>query len=164
MGKEIERKYLVHHDKWKRITKPHGQHFKQGYILISPEKTIRIRLSDMHGFITIKGKTTGASRPEYEYEIPLSDAKELLDNFCIGSLSKTRYKIKYKNNFWEVDEFAGDNAGLLIAEIELKSEDDLFDIPEWVEKEVTGDIKYYNANLIMNPYKNWEKTERNKKM
>jgi CYTH domain-containing protein len=118
----------------------------------------------MHGFITIKGKTTGASRPEYEYEIPLSDAKELLDNFCIGSLSKTRYKIKYKNNFWEVDEFAGDNAGLLIAEIELKSEDDLFDIPEWVEKEVTGDIKYYNANLIMNPYKNWEKTERNKKM
>lgn len=162
MGKEIERKYLVNHEKWKRVSKPYGQHYKQGYILLNPEKTIRIRISDIHGFITIKGKAIGLSRPEYEYEIPLDDAKELLDNFCVGSLTKTRYKIKYKNKLWEVDEFAGDNAGLLIAEIELKSENELFDVPEWVEKEATGETKYYNANLIMNPYKNWE-TAKNKK-
>ncbi|HEY5463112.1 MAG TPA: CYTH domain-containing protein [Hanamia sp.] len=154
MGIEIERKFLVNKERWKSVSKPPGQHYKQGYILLEPDKTIRIRLAEMHGFITIKGRTIGASRPEYEYEIPVNDARDLLDNFCIGTLTKTRYKIKYKNKLWEIDEFSGNNDGLFIAEIELKSESELFDIPEWVEREVTGDAKYYNANLIMNPYQN----------
>lgn len=163
MGKEIERKYLVNHEKWKMVSKPQGLHYTQGYILIVPEKTIRIRFSEMHGFITIKGETIGTSRLEYEYEIPVKDARELLDNFCMGSLTKTRYIIKYKNKIWEIDEFEGDNGGLLIAEIELKSEDELFDVPGWVEKEVTGDTKYYNANLVMTPFQTWV-IEENKKL
>lgn len=155
MAKEIERKYLIDLDKWRRIGKPPGQLYRQGYLLTDPNKTIRVRLTETCGFLTIKGLSVGATRLEYEYEIPVADAKELLDNFSVSELSKIRYKIEYKGKTWEVDEFLGDNAGLFIAEIELKSEDELFELPEWVANEVTEEKKYYNSNLTINPYKNW---------
>jgi len=155
MAKEIERKYLIDLKKWKEIEKPIAHHYRQGYLTIDPQKTIRVRLTETSGFLTIKGITTGASRLEYEYEIPASEAKELLDNFSISELSKIRYKIEFKNKVWEVDEFLGDNAGLFVAEIELTDENEVFELPEWVTREVTGEEKYYNANLTTNPYKNW---------
>ena len=105
--------------------------------------------------MTIKGLSVGATRPEYEYEIPFDEAKELLDNFSISELSKIRYKLIFDNKIWEVDEFLGDNSALIVAEIELTSEDENFDIPAWVAQEVTGDEKYYNSNLTIKPYKDW---------
>jgi len=156
MGQEIERKYLVDHYKWQRIDKPTGQLYRQGYLLTDPNKTIRVRQTTEKGFLTIKGLSIAAARPEYEYEIPFDEAKELLDNFSISELSKIRYKINFDNKVWEVDEFLGDNIGLIVAEIELKSEDEIFCIPPWVDKEVTGQEKYYNSNLTLEPYKNWK--------
>ncbi|MBK7882889.1 MAG: CYTH domain-containing protein [Chitinophagaceae bacterium] len=155
MPQEIERKYLINHDKWQQVQKPAGELYRQGYLLTDPDKTIRVRLTAASGFLTIKGLNIGATRPEYEYEIPRQDAIELLDNFSIAELSKTRYKINHDGKIWEVDEFAGDNAGLIIAEIELTSEDELFTLPIWIDKEVTGEEKYYNSNLTGRPYKSW---------
>ena len=155
MGIEIERKYLINKDKWAGVTKSKGSNYRQGYILTAPDKTIRIRLTDEGGFITIKGLSVQASRPEFEYSIPVDDAKELLDAFCTSEVSKVRYKIMHGGKTWEVDEFKGANAGLILAEIELKSETEPFDVPDWVDKEVTGDKRYYNSNLSTNPYKNW---------
>jgi adenylate cyclase len=156
MGQEIERKYLVDHIKWQQIDKPSGQLYRQGYLLTDPNKTIRVRQTTDKGFLTIKGLSIGAIRPEYEYEIPFDEAKELLDNFSISELSKIRYKIIFDNKVWEVDEFMGDNIGLIIAEIELTSEAESFNMPTWVDKEVTGQEKYYNSNLSIDPYKNWK--------
>ena len=155
MAKEIERKFLIDLKKWGEVEKPPGHHYRQGYLLTDPQKTIRVRLTDAGAFLTIKGISVGATRLEYEYEIPAADAKELLDNFSISELSKIRYEIEYKNKLWEVDEFLGDNAGLFVAEIELTDENEIFERPDWVTKEVTGEEKYYNANLTVNPYKNW---------
>lgn len=152
---EIERKFLVNQEKWKNVSKGEGLFYEQGYILREAEKTIRVRMAGEKGFLTIKGKTSGLSRAEYEYEIPLSEAQDLLENFCPSRLQKKRYKIKYKNNLWEVDEFLGDNEGLIIAEIELKSEGEHFEKPEWLADEVTGEKKYYNSELSIHPYKNW---------
>jgi adenylate cyclase len=98
----------------------------------------------------------GATRPEFEYEIPMQDARELLDNFAVSELSKVRYKINGNDKIWEVDEFLGDNLGLVVAEIELKSENEAFDQPDWIDKEVTGEQKYYNSNLTIMPFKDWE--------
>lgn len=156
MGKEIERKFLVNHSKWKNIKKPIANLYRQGYLLTDPTKTIRVRQTTEKAFLTIKGLSVGATRTEYEYEIPLNDAKELLDNFSTSELSKIRYEILYENKIWEVDEFLGDNAGLLVAEIELETEDEKFSIPSWIDKEVTGQDKYYNSNLTIEPYKNWK--------
>lgn len=155
MGKEIERKFLIDLKKWQKGEKPPGQYYRQGYLLTDPQKTIRVRLTNTKGFLTIKGISVGVTRLEYEYEIPAADAKELLDNFSISELSKIRYNIEFKGKTWEVDEFLGDNAGLFIAEIELISEDENIELPEWVAKEVTEEEKYYNSNLTINPYKNW---------
>ncbi len=156
MGVEIERKFLVDKEKWVHVTKENGSPYRQGYILTAPDKTIRIRLTDKGGFITIKGLSINASRPEFEYTIPAKDAEELLDKFCTSEVSKVRYKIVHQNKTWEVDEFSGDNEGLIVAEIELKSETEVFDLPPWIDKEVTGDNRYYNSNLSTNPYKNWK--------
>ena len=156
MPLEIERKYLVNLKKWQALTKPGAHYYRQGYILTGPKKTIRIRITETKCFITIKGESTGATRPEYEYEIPREDAEELLNNFCDAELEKNRYKIIYKKKLWEVDEFLGENEGLIIAEVELKEEDEIFEIPEWAANEVTGEEKYYNANLVQNPYQNWQ--------
>lgn len=155
MGKEIERKFLVHHQMWQGVEKPAGQHFRQGYLLTDPDKTIRVRLTDTQGFLTIKGLSTGATRSEFEYEIPATEAKELLDEFSVSELSKIRYKVAFENKIWEVDEFLGDNAGLIVAEIELLSEEEAFEIPAWIDKEVTGEQKYYNSKLTAEPFSKW---------
>lgn len=156
MGKEIERKYLVNHNLWQNMQKPKGEFYRQGYLLTDPNKTIRVRQTTGKGSLTIKGLSVGATRPEFEYEIPVEDAKELLDKFSISELTKTRYKIIFENKVWEVDEFSGDNIGLIVAEIELTSEDESLVIPAWIDKEVTGQEKYYNSNLTLEPYKNWK--------
>ena len=156
MAIEIERKFLVHPEKWEDLQKPAGENFRQGYLLTDPQKTIRVRQTFDKGFITIKGISVGASRQEFEYEIPHLDAEELLDQFAVSELSKIRYKILFENHLWEIDEFLGENEGLILAEIELKSEDEKFNLPDWIAKEVTEEQKYYNSNLTINPYKNWK--------
>ena len=155
MPLEIERKFLVKKELWQQWDKPSGELFRQGYLLTDPKKTIRVRQTADKGFITIKGISVGATRTEYEYEIPVSEAEELLDHFCGSELSKNRFKILFEGKLWEVDEFLGDNEGLIVAEIELQSEDEIFSIPNWVDIEVTSEEKYYNSNLTLNPYKNW---------
>lgn len=155
MGQEIERKYLVDINSWQGVKRPKGQLYRQGYLLTDPGKTIRVRLTEDKGYLAIKGASVGATRPEYEFEIPLKDAKELLDNFSVAEVTKTRYKLYYDDKLWEVDEFSGNNNGLIIAEIELKNENENIILPGWVGREVTGDEKYYNSNLAINPYKNW---------
>lgn len=155
MGKEIERKFLVNAEEWHKMKKPEGQHYRQGYLTTDPHKTIRVRLTDEAGYLTIKGISAGATRLEYEYAIPVNDAIELLDNFSGSELSKIRYRIPFRNKIWEVDEFLGENAGLLVAEIELQSEDETIEIPGWAAGEVTGDEKYYNSNLTVHPFSKW---------
>lgn len=155
MGLEIERKFLVNQTKWQELVKPAGSILRQGYLLTDPNKTIRVRIKDEAGFLTIKGKTVGASRPEYEYQIPKQDAEELLNNFASAVISKVRYEIEVGGKTWEVDEFSGDNEGLLLAEIELESEADTFELPEWAAEEVTHEKRYYNSQLSLYPFKNW---------
>ncbi|MBK9421015.1 MAG: CYTH domain-containing protein [Flavobacteriales bacterium] len=156
MGQEIERKYLVNHSKWKQLAKPEGELYRQGYLVTDLNKTIRVRQAWGKGFLTIKGPSVGARRLEYEYEIPFKEAEELLSHFAVSELSKVRYKLPIGNKVWEVDQFQGDNAGLLVAEIELESEDEVFDVPDWIGEEVTTKQEYYNSNLTTNPYKNWK--------
>lgn len=155
MGKEIERKYLVKGTEWKKLAK--GTSYRQGYLSTVKERTVRVRTIDDKGFLTIKGITVGASRAEYEYEIPADDANAMLSNLCEKPLiEKNRYKIGYAGLTWEVDEFFGDNAGLVVAEVELTSEDQKIDLPAWVGEQVTSDPRYFNSNLTKNPYKNWK--------
>ena len=155
MGKEIERKFLINKDEWESLEKPAGKSLRQGYLVTDPNKTIRVRTAKNSAWITIKGISTGATRLEYEYEIPYSEGVELLDNFAESVLEKIRYEILYEGKIWEVDVFSGDNSGLIVAEIELQSEDESFKIPSWIANEVTTEAKYYNSNLTINPYKNW---------
>ena len=156
MPKEIERKFLLKKDKWQELEKPAGELYRQGYLLTDPNKTIRVRLTSDKGFFTIKGVSVGATRAEYEYEIPYLEATELLDQFAISELSKIRYEILFENHLWEIDEFLGENLGLIVAEIELEREDEQFSLPDWIDVEVTEEEKYYNSNLTQNPYKNWK--------
>lgn len=152
MGIEIERKFLVQGDSWRSAE---AVYYCQGYLNSSKERTVRVRAAGESGYITIKGATQGATRVEFEYEVPLADAKELLA-LCDGPLiEKYRRKISYENFTWEVDEFLGDNLGLVVAEIELESEQQLFAKPDWVAQEVTLDARYYNSNLVKNPYLKW---------
>jgi adenylate cyclase len=155
MGKEIERKFLIDQQKWDSLTKPEGKLFRQGYLLTDKDKTIRVRATETKGFLTIKGQTIGATRMEYEYKIPVGEAIELLNNFSLSELSKTRYEIPSSGKLWEVDVFLGDNKGLIVAEIELESENETFDLPDWVTTEVTEEEKYYNSNLTVKPFKDW---------
>lgn len=154
MGKEIERKFLVEGDDWKSLAKPTS--YRQGYLSTVKERTVRVRTINDKAFLTIKGLTVGISKLEFEYEVPLADGNKLLDELCEKPLiEKNRYKIEYGGLIWEVDEFFGDNDGLTVAEVELKSEDQKFDKPSWIREEVSGDPKYFNSNLIKNPFKTW---------
>lgn len=155
MGLEIERKFLVNHLKWAATEKPKAEFYRQGYLLTDPNKTIRVRATDKKGFMTIKGKSEGASRAEFEYEIPKEEAIQLLDMFAVSDLTKYRYKTIFAEKLWEVDVFLGENEGLIVAEIELSSEDEIFDLPDWAMEEVTGEKKYYNSNLSTLPFKKW---------
>lgn len=154
MGKEIERKYLVKDDSWRGKDK--GKHYRQGYLSTVKERTIRVRTVGDKGYITVKGVTVGASRSEYEYEIPVDDAKEMLDRLCERPLiEKTRYRIPLGKLTWEVDEFEGENRGLTVAEVELKDENEQVTLPEWIDKEVTDDPRFFNANLVAKPFTTW---------
>jgi adenylate cyclase len=155
MGLEIERKFLVDHEKWKQVKKPKGTPYRQGYLLNDELRTIRVRVTDKKGYITLKGATSGISRKEFEYDIPLTDGIELLDGFARSQVEKIRYRIRFKGKLWEVDEFSGDNAGLIMAEIELKDEKEEFDKPGWVTCDVSDDERYYNSNLSVKPFSKW---------
>jgi adenylate cyclase len=157
MGLEIERKFLVNIEKWNNIEKPDKNYYRQGYLLTDPNKTIRVRQTGDKGYLTIKGLSVGAIRPEFEYEIPKEDARQLLDSFAECILTKIRYKIFFNGKIWEVDEFLDENLGLVVAEIELESETEQFELPDWISLEVTGEDKYYNSNIAVNPFKNWKK-------
>jgi adenylate cyclase len=149
MAIEIERKFLVVGDAWSAAP---AVYFCQGYLNRSQERTVRVRVAGELGYITIKGATTGASRAEFEYEIPLEDAKQLLRLCDDPLIEKYRRKINYEGMLWEVDEFLGENQGLVVAEIELESESQTFAKPDWVGVEVTADIRYYNSNLSVCPF------------
>lgn len=153
---EIERKFLVKNDSFKREAFAKN-HIAQGYLSSVPERTVRVRIKGEKGFLTIKGTSndSGLSRFEWEKEITVSEAKSLLLLCEKGVIDKTRFEIKKGNHVFEVDEFYNDNEGLIVAEIELDSENDSFEKPDWLGKEVTGDIRYYNAYLSKNPFKNW---------
>ena len=154
MAKEIERKFLIASDAWRGLAP--GTTYRQGYLSTVKERTVRVRTIDDKGFLTIKGITVGATRAEYEYTIPAADATEMLDDLCERPIiEKVRYKIQFEGLIWEVDEFLGVNAGLTVAEVELTAEDQAFEKPAWIGDEVTGDPRYYNANLIANPYSTW---------
>ena len=154
MGKEIERKYLIKDDSWRESAL--GTVYRQGYLSTVKERTVRVRTIDSKGFLTIKGITIGATRREYEYEIPTADAGEMLDELCEKPIiEKTRYKIPYAGLTWEIDEFDGVNKGLIVAEVELESEEQAINFPSWVGEEVSGDPRYFNSNLITNPYTIW---------
>lgn len=154
MGVEIECKFLI--DKAKLPRLKNGYTIKQGYIQTVDHTTVRIRIRDKEAFLTIKGKSQGASRLEFEYPIPLNDAQEMLTNLCHSSLiEKTRYLVVHEGHTWEVDVFEGSNKGLIVAEIELEREDEDFSLPEWVSKDVTHDARYFNSNLIERPYQGW---------
>jgi len=157
MGLEIERKFLVDHEKWKKHKKREGTHYRQGYLLDQANSTIRVRSAGKKGFITIKGSTSGISRKEFEYSIPVKEAIELIDGFAKSEVEKIRYRIRYKGKLWEVDEFLGDNDGLIMAEIELQSEDEAFEKPTWITREVSDDKRYYNSYLSKKPFKTWGK-------
>ncbi len=153
---EIERKYLVKQDLWNALAKPKGEYYRQGYIVNEIAKTVRVRATENHGFITIKGKTDNpAIKPEYEYQIPKSEAIELLNGFTENNIEKIRYKIEFEGKLWEIDVFYGDNKGLIVAEIELNSIEESYEIPAWIDREVTHEDKYFNANLSKKPFKNW---------
>ena len=154
MAKEIERKFLVAGEAWRALAE--GTRYRQGYLSTVKERTVRVRTIGDTGFLTIKGISVGATRSEYEYEIPAGDAEEMLDDLCERPIiEKNRYKIPLGDVTWEVDEFFGVNDGLIVAEVELQSEDQAFDKPEWIGEEVTGDPKYFNANLIARPFSTW---------
>ena len=155
MGIEIERKFLPNGDGWRGLGRP--TLMRQGYLTSDPVRTVRVRIEGERAVITIKSKATFATRGEWEYEIPVPDAAELLDRLCEQPLiEKTRHRIEHAGHTWEVDEFQGENAGLVVAEIELGSEDEAFDKPDWIGQEVTGDPRYYNSSLIRQPYSKWK--------
>ena len=154
MGREIERKFLVAGDDWRGRAK--GIAIRQGYLCSELTRSVRVRIADDRGTLTIKGIAVGAARAEYEYEIPVGEAEELLDRLCEQPLiEKTRYVVVDAGNAWDIDVFAGDNAGLIVAEVELEDEGQHVDLPAWIGEEITGDPRYLNANLFKKPFGRW---------
>ena len=153
MALEIERKFILREGAWRNEK---GTMYRQGYLNSVKERSVRVRMIKGKGYLTVKGISRGAVRAEYEYEIPGADAKAMLNDLCEKPLiEKRRYKIEFNGLIWEADEFFGENQGLLMAEVELETEDQPFVKPEWVGEEVTGDPKYFNANLIHYPFSKW---------
>ncbi len=154
MAHEIERKFLVSSDAWRSVGA--GARYRQGYLLNSEGRTVRVRLSDEGAWLTVKGAREGLTRPEFEYPISISDAEEMLATLCNGSLvEKTRYRVPIGAHVWEVDEFHGDNVGLVLAEIELGHEAEAFERPEWLGEEVSDDPRYYSGCLSKEPFSSW---------
>lgn len=158
MSIEIERKYRVVADGYRA---GHSVHIMQGYICSSGDKVVRVRIADNMAFLTIKDATVGFARHEFEYPIPVEDAKLMLESICIQPIiDKTRWILEYSGKIWEVDEFHGDNEGLVVAEIELENAGETFDLPPWLGTEVTGKSQYYNACLFSHPFSLWSDEER----
>jgi len=156
MALEIERKYLV--DLEKLGTLENGNRIKQGYLSTNKDAVVRVRVKNDKAYLTIKGSNIGATRLEFEYEIEVVEANEMLDKLCQKPvIDKTRYLIDYENHTFELDIFYGDNDGLVVAEVELLDENETIKLPSWIKEEVTSDERYYNSNLMKNPYKNWKK-------
>lgn len=155
MAIEIEHKFLLANDDWRKHVS-RSVKYRQGYLSSQPTSSIRVRISDDHAWLNIKSATIGTHRHEYEYEIPMVDADEILNNLCRKPLiEKTRYFVNDDGNVWEIDEFEGDNQGLIVAEIELNETGQSFSKPLWLGQEVTGDLRYYNNNLAIHPYSEW---------
>ncbi|GAK98941.1 hypothetical protein JCM19314_2972 [Nonlabens ulvanivorans] len=152
---EIERKYLVKNTDFLKELK--GKRITQGYLSTDPARTVRVRIKGTLGFITIKGQSTdsGLTRCEWEKEITIVEAEELLELALPGVIDKTRYEVAIENHTWEIDIFHGANKGLIIAEIELQTEEETFTLPQWIDKEVTGDTRYYNSYLSEKPFSEW---------
>jgi CYTH domain-containing protein len=154
MGVETEKKFLLSYFPDDILTK--GTFIRQGYLIKNKSMVLRIRLAGDKAFLTIKGPTYNASRKEFEYEIPADEADEMLCLFCRGPLiEKTRFKIQFRGFEWVIDKFSGENQGLVVAEIELDCRDQVFEKPDWIGKEVTDDPRYFNSNLVQNPYSSW---------
>ncbi len=154
MATEIERKYLVVGDAWREPGT--GREFRQGYLSTVKERTVRVRVIGGRGCLTVKGITVNATRTEFEYEIPVDDARRMLSDMCEQPIiEKIRYEVEWAGATWEIDEFLGVNAGLVVAEVELEQADQEIEIPSWVGDEVTEDPRYFNSNLIARPYSSW---------
>ena len=155
MAVEIERKYLVINDKWKSSVESQST-LKQGYLATVANASIRVRVAEDKAHLNIKSSTVGIRRSEYEYEIPQTDGEEMLAHLTEGAvIDKVRYKVRCGEHLWDLDVFRGDNAGLVVAEVELQSEDEPFEMPEWAGNEVSGDTRYYNASLVKHPFCDW---------
>lgn len=153
MGVEIERKFLTSSESWREGAV--GIRYTQGYLCREHGRTVRVRIAGEKAFLTIKGASKGFSRPEFEYPIPAEDARAML-SLCDGPLiDKTRHRIPHAGHVWEVDVFHGENDGLIVAEVELRSADEVVDLPAWIGTEVTGDRKYDNSALSIRPYSSW---------
>lgn len=156
MTKEIERKFLVKGDAWRSLAE--GVSYRQGYLNSQKERTVRIRTVGEKAYLTVKGPTRGVTRTEFEYEIPYEDCLAMLEELAEKPIiEKKRYRIPAGSYVWEVDEFFGVNEGLILAEIELPSEDAVFEKPDWIGEEVSGDPRYFNSSLVANPYSVWKK-------
>ncbi len=155
MGIEIERKFLVKNDLWKTDSVT-GTDFRQGYLSRGGNCSVRVRIEGHEAKLNIKSATLGILRQEFEYSIPIEEARELLDLFCPDTVSKKRYKVGYAGKTWEIDVFEQDNFGLTVAEIELNSTDEKFQLPPWIGNEVTSETRYYNTELARHPYKQWK--------
>jgi adenylate cyclase len=155
MALEIERKFLIRNDEWRRDADA-GRLFRQGYLIGARQASVRVRIEGDRGFLNIKSMTLGVTRQEYQYPIPLDEAEEMLATLCEQPLvEKTRYCVRHGGHIWEIDVFAGDNAGLVVAEVELNSERESVELPPWAGVEVSDDPRYYNVNLVKHPYKTW---------
>ena len=154
MGKEIERKFLIDISEIESLGS--GSQIMQSYISTTDNTAVRVRVAGAIAYLTLKGENKGATRSEFEYEIPLDDANEIIEELCSGPIiDKTRYLVEHGSHTWEVDVFHGENDGLIVAEVELESETEVVDLPNWVMGEVTGQVKYYNISLLDNPYTQW---------
>ncbi len=157
MAIEIERKFLVRNDGWRQQADA-GTHYSQGYLTSDPQCCIRVRVAADKAWLNIKKATSAVHRLEYEYPIPLQDARELMEELCrVGSVEKTRYHVPYAEHVWEVDVFEGANAGLTVAEIELDNAQEAFESPPWLGEEVSDDARYLNMNLAQQPFSEWSR-------
>ena len=155
MAIEIEHKFLLQDESWRDQIQSQCE-YRQGYLISGGKSSVRVRVAGEKAYLNIKSRTLGTSRSEYEYAIPLDDAEQILAGLIEGPLiEKTRYLVPHEGNIWEIDQFHGDNVGLIVAEIELQAEGEVFVRPPWIGEEVSDDERYYNAALVKNPYKNW---------
>lgn len=155
MGIEIERKFLIRDDRWRQQVE-RSTRMRQGYLTSDARCSVRVRVAGSQGFLNIKSGTLGIQRSEYEYAIPLTEAEEILDTLCEKPLlEKTRHFVHHGQHVWEIDEFAGENTGLIVAEVELRHPDEPLACPDWLGEDVSHDIRYYNSQLVRYPYKTW---------